>query len=517
MHYRYYTLAALLAAGLPARAQQPAPGWQVGLRLSQTVAPWQRRGAVEQPGINAQYQPAVDLQPVLVGQRNFRSGAFARVSLSRLPLPSYVDFTTQRGDTSLSYGTGFVTFNTLLRLEAGHSVRLSADGRTRLLGAAGLGLLLAGTPGYHSAPGTDTMRLSARDRRYWQDGENTLVRQRRVGGLLSLRLGMTYDLRWRDVLSVELAYHQGLAPVYRSSYAVQYRDPTGPQPVGLTLDTRGSFWEFGLGYHWQAQKKKLGLVAYPEETRAGRQPWQPLPARGLYLTGGMRAGVALARQGREEYAPTATVFEAALPVFSARLGYQWPAGWLAEAGPQTAYAPLFAFFDPTAAAPASQGSSNYLAYELAPQHGPELTGWPLATAWALMGGRRWALRPDRWYATAKAGAALHHYTGPAAFGYTDQLIASTPTQDYSEFSYSFALPARWRVLAQVEAELETRISRRTLLGLQLAYAARPTGRAGADQTVISWYYNGQAQVPVVAYSRQSSLTVGLQLRRVLHL
>ncbi|GAB2961943.1 hypothetical protein GCM10027048_32780 [Hymenobacter coalescens] len=501
---------------LTALGQQPA-GWQIGLRPSLTIAGGEVRDGLGGSAASYRQLAADKFFPALLVQRHWATGYFGRASLSQVSLPAALSIETRRGDTLLSTGLGFVAGGTLLRLEMGRTRPLGASGRTRLLSAVGLGLLYASAPSQRFSTPADTSLRPPSYARYWGASSQTLERRRRFNGLLSTRVGLVRELPWRDVVSLELALHYGLAPVYRTRQEVEFRGPNGPEPLGATTETRGSFVELGVGYHWQAQKKKLISTPYLPPEKPRREPWQPLPTRGLYLTGGMRMGAALARQGRSGHRPTSTIADVSFPVFNARLGYQWPAGWLVEAGPQTAYVLLFGHFDPQAAAPASLGPANQSSYVLAPQHGTELTGWPLNTAWALMSGRRWTLRPDRWYATAKGGVVVHRYTGPVAFGDVYSLMSSTPTEDYSEFSFAYSITRRWRVLAQLEGELEARIGRRTLLGLQLAYAARFVGRRAADQAVISWYYNGQAQPPVEVYSRMTSLTAGLQLRRVLHL
>ncbi|MCC3156257.1 hypothetical protein LJ737_03360 [Hymenobacter sp. 15J16-1T3B] len=512
---RPYSLLAglLLTATMPALAQQ-TPGWQLGLRLAHTTTPWQQRGAAALPGVSYRGPSTGRLVPALVVQRTFAGGWLARASLNRLALSTSVVFRAHRADTTWSYRSGPRAYTTVLRLEAGRSWPLSADGRTRLLGAAGLGVLLARSSNRQYTGPTDSLNLPP-DRHTWGTTTQSLTRLHKVNGLLSLRLGLTRELRRHNVLSLEVAHHVGLGRVYRTTNEVELFVPGGPLRPSATYDTRASFTEVSLGYHWQLQKKKLGLTAY--EPTPGREPWQPLPVRGLYLAAGSRMGVGLARQQRVGSAPLSTVANVALPVFSARLGYQWASGWLAEAGPQTAWVPFFFDFDPTAAAPATRGPRDVSRFTVAPQHTTELSGFPANTAWALLGGHRWALVPDRLYAAAKAGAVLHHYTGPESYGERITLMASTPADDYSEFSVSYYVPRRWRLLVQAEGEIEARISRRTLLGLQLAYAARPVGLSGADQLTVSWYHNGAEQVPVRAYSRMASVTAGVQLRRVLHL
>lgn len=514
---RYILLTGLALAATATRGQQ-GPGWQLGLRLSQTTTPWRQRTILAQPDVSYRRPVVAGVQPVLVLQRDFAAGRLVRFSLSRQPLPVYLNAQAPRADTMYNSGGGFVTRNTLLRLEAGQRLPLGTARRTHLLGAAGLGLLLARTPSQHYEQLPDSALFPWAARSPWGPGVYSLTRRRRLGALLSLRLGLSRELRWRDVLSLEVAYHYGLTPVYSAAQQVEFRGSSGPQLLGSNVDTRASFLEIGVGYHLPSQKRGLPSYERRVSQKPGtRQPWQRLPARGLYLTTGLRVGAALARQGRSGHDQLSTVANLAPPVLSARLGYQWPSGWLAEAGPQTAWVPFFASFDPDVAPPASRGPAVQYHYLLAPQHTTELTGFPANTAWGLLGGRRWPLVPDRLYATAKAGVVLHHYTGPEAFGDVYRLMESTPTRDYSEFSFSHVVPRRWRVLGQVEGEVELRISRRTLLGLQLAYAARPVSRRGADQLLISWYYNGQEQVPVQVYSRMASVTTGLQLRRVLHL
>ncbi|WP_133256957.1 hypothetical protein [Hymenobacter edaphi] len=507
----YILFAGLCLATLPARAQQ-TPGWQIGLRLGHTTTSWQQRSAAELPGIDYRGPRTGRLVPTLLVQRTFAGGWLARASLNRLPLSAAVGFRARRADTTWHYRSGPVARTTVLRLEGGRSWPLGANGRTRVLGAAGLGLLLARSPSQLYSGPADTLS----DRPAWGATTQSLTRLHKVNGLLSLRLGLTRELRRHNVLSLEVGHQYGLGSVYRTTSEADFAAPGGPLRLGASYDTRASFTEISLGYHWQLRKKELGLAPY-ESRRAARQAWQPLPAHGLYLSTGLRMGVALARQERGDPAQQSTAANVALPVFSARLGYQWAPGWLAEAGPQTAWVPLFFSIDPTVAAPATRGARNQSRFMVAPQHTTELSGFPANTAWALLGGRRWALRPDRLYLAAKAGAVLHHYTGPESFGDRVTLMSSTPTDDYSEFSLSYRLPRRWRVLMQAEGEIEARISRRTLLGLQLVYAARPVGRRGADQLTVSWYHNGAEQVPVQVYSRMASLTAGLQLRRVLHL
>jgi hypothetical protein len=321
-------------------------------------------------------------------------------------------------------------------------------------------------------------------------------------------------MRWRDVIGFEASWQVGLLPLYRTTAQFEYTDELGTTSLfQASSQTHGSFVEAGISYRWQPHKRALGLPTLPRV----KKPWQPLPERGLYAAASLRTIAHFYRQRRVGFEGQGRTNAVMLPLApAARLGYQWSSGWLAEAGVQSVFVPLATSYTLNAPTPFTRlrtrqsGSTTLLAAS------DKYT--EAYAAWLVQGGRRWMLRPNRLYAAVKGGAQLMRFTGSAYSRETEiRQDFNAPAANPILLQFEYFAPARWRVLASAEAEAEVRISRRTLLGMQVGYAARLVPSSRADRLVISWEQDGVAAVPIESVSRMAYWSGGLQLRRVLHL
>ncbi|GAA4390942.1 hypothetical protein [Hymenobacter koreensis] len=513
--------AALLGASACAAQSIPeSPAvnrWQIGLRAGLSLARASVYGTTPAPNVRYASRLQSGFAPAVVVQRQLGQRTFGRATFSTLALPAGLEARVGGPRYSSSSGYGFGRAKApRLHLEAGYRLPLGQAARTRLLAAVGTGVVVGGPRNQNSldAGPADSASFYTNFPVRLRYVRSELRRVNAVVPGLSGRLGLEREMRWRDVIGLEVGTYYGLLPLYRTRHELELIDETTAPATRTALqaatNTHGSFVEVGLSYRWQPGKRAAGLTPLPRT----RTPWQPLPGRGLYTSVGMHLFAHLARARRTGFNQTRTLVSLVQPGTLARLGYQWPNRWLVEAGVQTGFVPLVYTYDVSIPAPAVVGASGR--WGRADVLNNNQRNRPGHRAALLQAGRRWALRPHRVYAAAKAGVQALRYTGRTTASYS-RTYYGTNASEYSPLQFAYETPARWRLLACAEAEAEVRISRRTLLGLHTGYALRPVGRAGADRLTISWQRNGQPEPAVEVVSRMAHFTGGLQLRRVLHL